>query len=103
MTSSFDDARCFSLHDGDRLIKLMTVTGQPSARLKYTIATTETLRAKIGAEQILEKCSGRQLVPRGQITATESFGSGTTGLARELLDRSESTVDPGLYGSSRSQ
>lgn len=100
---SFDNAGRCSLHDGDRLVKLMAMAGKPGAGLKYAVAAADAVRAELSAEQVLEQCPGSQLEPHGWIAATESFGPETAGRAGRLLDRSETAIDPGLQGSGRSQ
>src|ERR1017187_5378656 len=65
----FDDAGRCPLHNRDGLVEFMTMAGKSSAGLEYAVAAANPMRAELGAEQVLEECSGGQLESYGRVVA----------------------------------
>ena len=54
LAPAFYDTGRRPLHNGDRFVKLVSMTGETGTGLKATVATTDTLCTKICIEQILK-------------------------------------------------
>ena len=72
------------------------MTGQSGAGLEHAVATSDSLRAKLGVKKVLEQTTGRELRPCRGIITTEMLGARVTGRMGGLLGRREPAIDPAL-------